>query len=217
MPRAGDGCDAAAAIRMLSRYSRSTKATKLGLIQGDGAGPGEDGRTVHAHAGQQRQRRRRTRVGKVGPDDMRRMTRSGLISRPEGGRPTVTPVGRWSITTSGLGISFFEMCVLAKVYGVARSMANAGNRGAADGGPAHTATIPLRTVQYFFEDWPVYPGRVCHALSRLRSRGLIPRSRPKRVTCDIARLDAMRRELSEIGRWVDDTGEEIRRVLLHGY
>ena len=213
MPRTG-GYDAASAIRRLSRYSRSTKATKLGLIQGGGAGRGEDRRIVHTHAGQ---RSRRTRVGKVGPDDMRRMTRSGLISHPEGGQPTVTPVGRWSVTASGLGISFFEMCVLAKVYGVARSMAGAVNRGAADGGPAHTATVPLRTVQYFFEDWPVYPGRVHHSLSRLRSRGLIPRSRPKRVVCDMSRLDAIRGELSEINRWVDDTGEEIRRVLLHGY
>ena len=104
--------------------------------------------------------------------------------------------------------------MLAKVHAVARSMAGA-EKGPGAGG-ARTATIPLRTIQYFFEDWPVYPGRVHHALSRLRSRGLIPRSRPKRVACDMARLDSICGELSEVGRWVDDTGEEIRRVLSHG-
>ncbi|MDE0525253.1 MAG: hypothetical protein OXI27_01440 [Thaumarchaeota archaeon] len=115
--------------------------------------------------------------------------------------------------------TFFEMCVLAKVYGVARSMAGAGGGGGAAGGSdcGRVETIPLRTVQFFFEDWPVYPGRIHHALSRLRSRGLIPRSRPKRVACDMSRLEHMRGELSEVGKWVDDAGEEIRRVLLHGH
>ena len=213
MPQAG-GCDTASVIRRLSRRSRSTRAIKLGLVRGGaGAAAAEDARrTAHVRMVPPR----RTRIGKMRPSDIRRMARSGLISHPEGGRLEVTPVGRWSVMASGLGISFFEMCVLAKVYRVARSMACAGGRGA-DAGSAHTATIPLKTVQYFFEDWPVYPGRVHHALSRLRSRGLIPRSRPKRIACDMSRLDAIRRELAEVDRWVDDTGEEIRRVLLHGY
>ncbi|MDE0090992.1 MAG: hypothetical protein OXP12_06515 [Thaumarchaeota archaeon] len=211
MPQAGDR-DAVSAIYGLSRRSRSTRAAKLEMVRGGRAGPEGAGRTARAHAAP----RRRTRVGRVGPDDMRRMARSGLVSHARGGPPTVTPVGHWSATAYGLGITFFEMCVLAKVYGTARSMAGA-REGAGGSGSARIETIPLRTVQYFFEDWPVYPGRVHHALSRLRGRGLIPRSRPKRVACDMARLAAIREELLEVGRWVDDTGEEIRRVLSYGY
>lgn len=212
MPHTGDR-GAVSAIYRLSRRSRSVRTAKLKIMQGGGAGPEGAGRTTDAHAAP----RRRTRVGNMWPDDVRRMARSGLVSCARGnGPPAVTPVGRWSATAYGLGITFFEMCVLAKVYCTARSMAGA-REGAGGPDPARAETIPLRTVQYFFEDWPVYPGRVHHALSRLRGRGLIPRSRPKRVACDMARLDAIREDLLGVGRWVDDTGEEIRRVLSHGY
>ena len=208
MPQAG-GCDAASVIRRLSRRSHSTRTTKLRIVQGGKTRPEDVRRVAHMHAAL----RRRTRVGKIDSGDMRSMEGRGVISFAEGGgAAAVTPVGRWSATAYELGITFFDMCVLAKVYGIARSMAGAGGW---EGG-ACAPTIPLRTVQYFFEDWPVYPERVRHTLSRLRGRGLIPRSRPKRVVCDMARLDAIRGELSEVDRWVDDTGEEIRRVLLHG-
>ncbi len=212
MPQS-DGRDAASVIRGLSMRSHSTRAVKLGMMRGGMPWPVGPRRIAHMHAAV----RRRTRVGRMGPDDMRRMENAGLIRYSGDGTPAVTRVGRWSATASGLGISFLEMCVLAKVYDVARSMEGARGGGGAGGSPARTVTIPLKTVQYFFEDWPIYPGRIQHALSRLRGRGLIPRSRPRRVTCDMSRLGAMRAELSEIGRWVDDTGEEIRRVLLHGY
>ncbi len=207
MPQTGDR-DAVSAIYELSRRSRSTRTTKLKIVQGGRAKQKGIRRIAHIHSDS----RRRTRVGKMDLEDMERLAGSGLISSAGGGPPAVTQVGRWSATASGLDMTFFELCVLAKVYGVARSMAGI----TGGGGLEHTETIPLRTVQYIFEDWPVYPGRVNHALSRLRSRGLLPRSRPKRVACDMARLDHMRGELSEVGKWVDDTGEEIRRVLLHG-
>ena len=212
MPQPGD-CDAASVIRRLSRRSCSTRTTKLRIVQDGRTRPEDVGRIAHMHAAL----RRRTRVGGMEWEDVRRLADSGRISHAEGGTPTVTPVGRWSATASELGISFFEMCVLAKVYGIARSMAGAigGGEGAGEN-LARTTTVPLKTVQYFFEDWPVYPKRVHHALSRLRSRGLIPRSRPKRIICDMERLSAIRTELSEVDRWVDDTGEEMRRVLLHG-
>ena len=217
MPQAGD-LDAVSAIYRLSRRSRSTRAAKLEMMEGNMAGQEVGKRISHAHAAY----RRRTRIGKMEAEDVGRMARSGLVSHARGGGPpAVTPVGRWYATAYGLDITFFELCVLAKVYGIARSMADAGGGGGREeaGGPdrVRVQTIPLRTVQYIFEDWPVYPGRIHHALSRLRSRGLIPRSRPKRVACDMARLEAMRKELLEVDRWVDDTGEEIRRVLLHGY
>ncbi|MDE0089802.1 MAG: hypothetical protein OXP12_00335 [Thaumarchaeota archaeon] len=215
MQRAGDR-DATSVMYRLSRRLCSTRAAKIRIMQGGSAGPGGTRRIAHIYAAS----RHRTRVGKMGSDDTRRMARSGLVSHAGGDPPAVTPVGRWSAMAYGLGITFFEMCVLAKVYGVARSMAGTGvgwGEGAGGGDGARTATIPLRTVQYFFEDWPVYPGRVQHALSRLRGRGLIPRSRYKRVACDAERLEAIRGELSEVDKWVDDTGEEMRRVLLHGY
>ena len=204
-----DGRDTVSVMRTLTRRSCSTRAAKMRIMQGGSAGPDGTRRIAHMHAGL----RHRTRVGKVDRDDIRRMARSGLVSRARGGPPAVTPVGRWSATAYGLGISFFEMCVLAKVYGIARSMEGTG--GGVDG--ERTATIPLRTVQYFFGEWPIYPGRVQHALSHLRGLGLIPRSRHKSVACDMARLEAIRGELSEVDRWVDDTGEEMHRVLLHGY
>ena len=210
MPQPGD-CDAASVIRRLSRRSCSTRTTKLRIVQDGRTRPEDVGRIAHMHAAL----RRRTRVGGMEWEDVRRLADSGLISHAGDGAPTVTPVGRWSATAAELGISFFEMCVLAKVYGVARNMAGAGGVGAGKN-LARTATVPLKTIQYFFEDWPVYPKRIHHALSRLRSRGLIPRSLPKRIICDIEQLDAIRDELSEVDRWVDDTGEEMRRVLLHG-
>ena len=207
MQQAGDRDDVSA-MRVLARRSCSTRAAKMRIVWCGGAGPDGARRIAHMHAAS----RHRTRVGKMDRDDIRRMARSGLVSRARGGPPAVTPVGRWSATAYGLGISFFEMCVLAKVYRVACSMAGTGG-----GDGEITATIPLKTIQYFFEDWPIYPGRVSHALSSLRGRGLIPRSRPKRVACDAARLEAIRGELSEVDKWVDDTGEEMHRVLLHGY
>ena len=211
MPQAG-GCDAASIIRRLSMRSFSTKITKLRVMQDGRTRPEDARRIAHMHAAL----RRRTRVDRIDSEDVRSMADRGLISRPEGGGPpAVTPVGRWSAAAYEMGITFFEMCVLAKVYGVARSMAGTREESGADG--ARTATIPLKTIQYFFEDWPVYPGRVQHALSRLRGRGLIPRSRRRRIACDMARLDAIRGDLLEVSKWVDDTGEEIRRVLLHGY
>ena len=214
MPQSGYG-DAVSAIRRLSRRSCSTRAAKLSVMQGGRTKLGGTRRISHIHAAS----RHRTRVGMMESDDIGRMARSGLVSRAGGGAPAVTPVGRWSSTAYELGITFFEMCVLAKVYGIARSMGDArgGGEGVSGAYDARIETIPLKTVQYSFEDWPVYPGHVHHALSRLRSRGLIPRSRPKRIACDTARLDAICEELSEVNRWVDDTGEEIRRVLLHGH
>ena len=213
MPQAGD-CDAASAIRRLSMRSLSTRATKLRIIRDGKARPEDVRRIAHMHAAL----RRRTRVGRMDSEDVKSMEGRGLVSHAAGsGPPAVTPVGRWSAAAYDMGITFFEMCVLAKVYGIARSMEGAEGGGGAGTYGARTATIPLKTVQYLFEDWPVYPGRVHHALSRLRGRGLIPRSRPRRIACDMARLDSVCRELSEVSRWVDDTGEEIRRVLLHGY
>ena len=210
----GGNRNAASVIHRMARRSRSTRAAKLNMMRGDDAKPDGMRRISYAHAAS----RHRTRVGAVESEDIVRMARSGLVaSRAEDGAPAVTPMGRWSATASELGISFFEMCVLAKVYSIARSMEGAGEGGGNGGeGGARATTIPLKTVQYLFEDWPVYPGRVHHALSRLRSRGLIPRSRPKRIICDMGRLDAICGELSEVGRWVDNTVEEIRRVLLHG-
>ena len=151
----------------------------------------------------------------------RRMARTGLILRTGIYEPPVlTPAGRGFALSADLGVQFFEVCVLAKVYGIARGMADAcgGSDGEGDGTstPGRMATIPLKTVQYFFEDWPVHPLRVQHALARLRGRGLLPRSRYKRVACDITRLERIGGRLSEMDRWVDDTGEEMRRVLLHG-
>ena len=155
----------------------------------------------------------------------RRMARTGLISRGGGrGPPVLTTAGRGFALSADLEIQFFEVCVLAKVYGIARGMAGAcggGGGGSGGGGdgtftPGRTAMIPLKTVQYFFEDWPVHPLRVQHALARLRGRGLLPRSRYKRVACDMARLERIGGRLSEMDQWVDDTGEEMRRVLLHG-
>ncbi len=211
MSQAG-GRDAASIIRRLSMRSFSTKITKLRVMQGGRTRPEDARRIAHMHAAL----RHRTRVGRIDSEDVRSMAGRGLISRAAGdGPPAVTPVGRWSAAAYDMGITFFEMCVLAKVYGVARSMAGTREGPGSDG--ARTATIPLKTIQYFFEDWPVYPGRVQHALSRLRGRGLIPRSRRRRIACDMARLDAIRGDLLEVSKWVDDTGEEIRRVLLHGY
>ena len=169
---------------------------------------------------------RTVREGRGYPPNPRRMALAGLISRTDGRRhgrrpPVLTVAGRGFALSADLGVQFFEVCVLAKVYGVARGMAAGacgGEGGGGGGGTAagRTVTIPLKTVQYFFEDWPVRPLRVQYALAMLRGRGLLPRSRYKRVTCDMARLDCIGDRLSEMDRWVDDTGEEIRRVLLHG-
>jgi len=179
---------------------------------------------------------RTVREGSGYPPNPRRMALAGLISRTDGRRhgrrpPVLTTAGRGFALSAELGVQFFEACVLAKVYGVARGMAAGGcgssgssnNNGDVEGGgvgetaASRTVTIPLKTIQYFFEDWPVYPQRVQHALSRLRGRGLLPRSRYKRVACDVERLDHIGGRLSEMDKWVDDTGEEIRRVLLHGH
>ena len=170
-------------------------------------------------------RKSRLRVVQDGREPLwrqRRMARTGLISRTGIHEPPVlTPAGRGFTLSADLGIQFFEVCVLAKVYGIARGMADACGGGGGGGGdgiyaPGRTATIPLKTVQYFFEDWPVHPLRVQHALAKLRGRGLLPRSRYKRVACDMTRLERIAGRLSEMDRWVDNTGEEMRRVLLHG-
>ncbi len=189
---AGEG-GIAPAVRSLVMRSRSRKAVRLETVQ---------------------------RGGQTASKRMKRAVGTGLASSADdGGIPVVlTDAGRRLALAYDLGIPFFEACVLAKVYGAACSMAAA--TGDIDGGgrghAARTTAIPLRTVQYFFEDWPVYPGRVQHALSHLRRLGFLPQSRYKLVACDMARLGGIRADLMAVNDWVDGAGEAIRRVFLHG-
>lgn len=193
MAPAGEG-GIAPAVRSLAMRSRSRRAVRLETVR---------------------------RGGQTASKRMKRAAATGLASRADGGGVPValTGAGRRLALAYDLGIPFFEACVLAKVYGAACSMAAATggiDSGGGGGRAARTAAVPLRTVQYFFEDWPVYPGRVQHALSRLRRLGFLPRSRYKLVTCDMARLAGIRADLMAVSDWVDGAGEAIRRVLLHG-
>lgn len=136
----------------------------------------------------------------------RRLVAAGLASYTDGaGAPLIlTPVGAGFVMAAGLGITFFEACVLAKVYVITRSLGGDG------------LCIHVRTIQRHFEDWPVYQYRVQHALSRLRSRGLLPRAPRQRVACDVKRLSGIQTRLADLDRWIDDTGEEVRHAVLRG-
>jgi len=132
---------------------------------------------------------------------VKRLAEDGLVIHEDGmGRPILTEVGTGFILANRLDITFFELCVLAKVYGIAKAM--------------NCNILPLPTLLCFFEDWPVYTNRVQHALSRLRRRGLLPRAQYRRIICDVERICGMHNQLLNLSLWVDRTGEEIRNILL---
>lgn len=167
-----------AVIRRLTRHACSPRVAELRTMQ-DGTAP--------------------ARLVKKFADE-------GLLRHSDGqGPPVLTPVGMGFVMAADLGVSFFDVCVLAKTYRVARSLSDCGQ---------HHRHIPLPTVQHFFEDWPVCGLRVQIALSSLRRRGLLPRAGRRRIACDVESLGGIKDHLLGISDWVDETSEEVRRILL---
>ena len=115
------------------------------------------------------------------------------------GPPRLTTIGRGVIMATDMKITFFELCVLAKVYSMVKRI----------GG-----MVPLPSVERVFEDWPKYDRSIQNALASLRRHTYLPRARQRIVLCDVKRLDGIGAELDEISKWVDHTGVRVRNILL---
>lgn len=156
--------------------------------------------------------------GEAGDRAVRRLVDGGLMEWSDGrGAPRLTPVGTGFLMADGLGLTFFDICVLSVVYRFARGVSagtgeRSGSGGAATG--SEPATVPMRTIQNYLVDWPYEDVEVRKSVSHLRAAGLLPRCRHKRVVCDVNHLAGLHDKLVEIDGWVESTSEQMRRILV---
>ena len=167
--------------------------------------------------------------GAATPHMIWRMKRCGLVTHTAGsGTPAITAAGSGLILAHDLGLRFFEVCVLAKAYHAACQLwrispAAGSGRSAADGRTAsnrHNAgagvyyPIPWETLRLFFREWSVGDSSFRTALSNLRRLGLLPRAPRKTVLCDVGRLAGMHEQLLDLGKWVDEIGDDAHGALV---
>lgn len=157
--------------------------------------------------------------GEADRQAVRRLVDEGLMEwSGERGAPKLTPVGTALLMADGLGLTFFDVCVLAVVYRFARAVPAPGGAPAdgegTDGRKREHAFVPTRTIQNYLVDWPYGELQVSKSLSYLRTAGLLPRCRQRRVECDVGHLAGMHDKLVEVDGWVEATSEQMRRVLI---
>ena len=150
--------------------------------------------------------------GEAGDHVVRRLVDGGLMEWSDGsGAPRLTPVGTGLLMADGLGLRFFDVCVLSVVYRFARAVSVHGQEQPT---PAEPATVPMRTIQNYLVDWPRGDSEVRKSISHLRAVGLLPRCRHRRVECAVDRLAGLHDKLVEIDAWVESTSEQMRRILV---
>ncbi|MDE0265775.1 MAG: hypothetical protein OXI27_08735 [Thaumarchaeota archaeon] len=160
---------------------------------------------------------RRAERGEASVMDVRKLVAGGVMDWDGVGAPRLTPIGTGIIMAEGFGISFFDVCVLAVTYRFARAMSAQPGGGAAAGEPAGeqgAATIPMRTIQNYFIDWPCDEDEVRKSVSRLRAAGLLPRCKSRRVECSASSLANVHGQLTELDGWIERTAEDVRRMLI---
>ena len=162
---------------------------------------------------------RQAQRGEAHPKTVLHMVGRELMTWKEGeGPPKLTVLGRSVIMASDLGIRFLDACILAVVYRYARALhagtAHRRSGGSGGGASGRCITIPLRTIQNYLIDWPCSELMIRKSLSRLRSVGLLPRSSRRRIICDLQHLSGVHDVLVELDKWVEETSEKMRYVLI---
>lgn len=143
--------------------------------------------------------------------------------------PRITPAGVGMILAHQMQVTFFDLCVLAKIYHCLvqlnkkplpnilqqpwrqkwgeiawESCINRPNKG----------LLPKDTLEFFFEDWPVYNDRIGHTVSKLRSKKMLPKSPYNMVSCNLKQWQHEHDKLVMLSEWVDERGELMRNIIL---